>query len=38
LTVQVLLAFAPRLAGLQESEETSVELASPIVAFAELPL
>jgi len=38
LTVQVLVAFGPRLAGLQESEETSTELASTIVAFAELPL
>jgi hypothetical protein len=38
LTVQVLLASGPRLAGLQESEETSTELASPIVVFAELPL
>jgi hypothetical protein len=38
LTVQVLLAFGPRLAGKQESEETSSELASPTVVFAELPL
>jgi hypothetical protein len=38
LTVQVLLAFAPRLVGLQESEETSTELASSTVVFIELPL
>jgi hypothetical protein len=38
LTVQVLVAFGPRLVGLQESEETSTELASPTVVFAELPL
>ena len=38
LRVHVLLAFGPRLAGLQESDETSTELASPTVVFAELPL
>ncbi len=38
LMEQVAEAFGPRLAGLQESEETSTELASTIVAFAELPL
>jgi len=38
LTVQVLLAFGPRLAGLQESDETSTELARPTVVFAEAPL
>ena len=37
-TVQVLLAFGPRLVGLQESEERSTELASPTVVFIELPL
>jgi hypothetical protein len=34
----VLLACGPRLDGLQVSEETSTELASAIVVFAELPL
>ena len=38
LTVHVLLVFGPRLVGLHESEETSTELASPRVVFAELPL
>jgi hypothetical protein len=38
LTAQVLLASGPRVVGLQESEETSTELASAIVVFAELPL
>ena len=38
LRVQVLLAFDPRLVGLQESEETNTELASPTEVFAELPL
>ena len=38
LTVQVLPAFGPRLAGLQESEETSTEPARPTVVFAEAPL
>ena len=38
LRLQVLLAFDPRLAGLQESEETSTELTSPTEVFADLPL
>ena len=38
LTVQALEAFGPRLVGLQESDETSTELPSPTVVFAELPL
>jgi hypothetical protein len=38
LTLQVVLAFAPRLPGLHESEETSTELARPTVVLAELPL
>lgn len=38
LTVQALDEFGPRLVGLQESEETSTELASVKVVFTELPL
>jgi hypothetical protein len=36
VTVQVLEAFAPRLAGLQESDDTSTGATRLIVVFAEL--
>jgi hypothetical protein len=36
VTVHVLDAFAPRLVGLQVSEETRTDATSPTVAFAEL--
>ena len=36
VTVQVLEAFAPRLAGLQESDDTSAGATRLIVVFAEL--
>jgi hypothetical protein len=38
VTVQVLDAFGPRLAGLQKSEETSTGATSVMVALAELLL
>jgi hypothetical protein len=38
VTVQVLEAFCPRLAGLHESDDTRTEADKPIVALAELLL
>jgi len=38
VTVQTVLEFAPRLVGLQASEDTRTGATSPTVAFAELVL
>ena len=38
VTVQALVAFAPRLVGLHPKEDTSTDATNPIVACAELAL